>query len=75
MWRVIIQCSAEAWRSHATAFNAMAAKYAGTPIASKKMQDDERRLMEYQLEHVSDAEEFVEECMTLDGFTAIFEAF
>lgn len=74
MWRVIIQCSAESWRNHATAFKAIAAKYAGTPISSKKMQGDERRLMEYQLESVSDAEEFMEESMTLDGFTATFEA-
>jgi hypothetical protein len=74
MWRVIIQCSAESWRNHATAFNAIAAKYPGTPIASKKMKGDESRIMEYQLESVSDAEDFIEECMTLDGFTAAFEA-
>lgn len=74
MWRVIIQCSAEGWRNHATAFNAIAAKYSDTPIASKKMKDDERRIMEYQIENVNDAEEFVEECMTLDGFTATFES-
>lgn len=74
MWRVIIQCSAESWRNHATAFKAIAAKYPGTPIASKKMKDDERRIMEYQLENVSDAEEFMEECLTLDGFIATFEA-
>jgi hypothetical protein len=30
--------------------------------------------MEYQLENVNDTEEFVEECMTLDGFTAMFES-
>lgn len=74
MWRVIIQCSAESWRNHATTFNAIATKYAGTPIASKKMKDDERRIMEYQVENVNDAEEFMAECMTLDGFTAIFES-
>lgn len=74
MWRVIIQCSAESWRNHAIAFNAIAAKYPATPSASKKMQGDERRIMEYQLENVSDTEEFMEECMTLDGFTATFEA-
>jgi hypothetical protein len=38
------------------------------------MKDDERRIMEYQLENVSDAEEFVEECLALDGFIATFEA-
>ena len=74
MWRVIIQCSAEDWRNQATVFNAIAAKYPGTPISSKKMKGDERRLMEYQIETVNDAEEFVEECMTLNGFTATFEA-
>lgn len=74
MWRVIIQCSAESWRNHATDFNAIAAKHSGMPIASKKMKEDERRIMEYQIEAVSDAEEFVEDCMTLDGFTATFEA-
>ena len=30
--------------------------------------------MEYQLEHVSDAEEFTEECLKIGGFTAIFES-
>ncbi len=74
MWRVIIQCSADSWRTHATTFNAIAAKYTGTPVASKKMQGDERRLMEYQLENVNDAEEFMAECMTLSGFQATFEA-
>jgi hypothetical protein len=74
MWRVIIQCSAESWRNDATAFNAIAANYPGIPIASKKMKEDDRRIMEYQLEQVSDAEDFVEACSALDGFTATFEA-
>lgn len=74
MWRVIIQCSAESWRTYAKAFNAIADKYPGTPIGSKKMKDDERRIMEYQFENVSDVEDFMEECMTLDGFTATFES-
>lgn len=74
MWRVIIQCSAESWRNHATAFNAIVAKYAATVLASKKMKDDGRRIMEYQLDSVSDVEELIEECTTLDGFTATFEA-
>lgn len=74
MWRVIIQCSAESWRNNATAFNAIAAKYPATVLASKKMKDDERRVMEYQLENIGEVEEFMEECMTLDGFTATFEA-
>ncbi|MBE9179486.1 hypothetical protein IQ268_13025 [Oculatella sp. LEGE 06141] len=74
MWRVIIQCSADSWRHHAKAFNAIATQYAGTPLASKKMKDDERRIMEYQVENVSDAEDFMEACMTLDGFMATFES-
>lgn len=74
MWRVIIQCSAEGWRKYATAFNAIAAKYPGTPISSKKMKDDERRIMEYQLENVNDAEDFVAECLTLENFKATFES-
>lgn len=74
MWRVMIQCSAESWSKHATAFNAIAAKYAGIPIASKKMKDDQRRIMEYQIENVNDAEEFIAECISLDGFSATFEA-
>lgn len=74
MWRVIVHCSAESWRDHATAFKAIAEKYANVPLASKKMKDDERRIMEYQIEDVSEAEEFVEECLTLNGFSATFEA-
>ncbi|HHP7245892.1 MAG TPA: hypothetical protein ACFE0H_14530 [Elainellaceae cyanobacterium] len=74
MWRVIIQCSAESWRNHAKMFNAVAENYAAVPISSKKMKDDERRLMEYQVDSVNEAEEFVEECLTLEGFTATFEA-
>lgn len=74
MWRVIIQCTAESWRNNATAFNTIAAKYPSNLIGSKKMKNDERRIMEYQLENVSDAEEFMEECIILDGFTATFEA-
>jgi hypothetical protein len=74
MWRVIIGCSAESWRKLAPEFNAIAKNYASMPIASKKMKDDERRIMEYQIENVSDAEDFVEACMTLEGFTASFES-
>jgi hypothetical protein len=74
MWRVTINCSAESWGSQGTAFKAIAEKYQGQPISSKKMKDDERRIMEYQIEDVSDAEEFVAACMTLSGFTAFFEA-
>lgn len=74
MWRVIIQCSAESWRNGATAFNEIVAKYPATPKVSQKMGGDERRIMEYHLENVSDTEEFMEECITLNGFTATFEA-
>jgi hypothetical protein len=74
MWRVIIQCSAASWSANATAFKAIAAKYPGEAIASKKMKGDERRIMEYQLEDVSDAEDFVADCLALDGFMAEFEA-
>ncbi|MGJ3251870.1 MAG: hypothetical protein ACFE0J_12160 [Elainellaceae cyanobacterium] len=74
MWRVIIQCSAESWRNHAKTFNSIAENCAALPISSKKMKDDERRLMEYQVDSVNEAEEFVEECLTLEGFTATFEA-
>jgi hypothetical protein len=38
------------------------------------MKGDERRAMEYRLENVGDAEDFVAECMTLEGFLAMFEA-
>lgn len=74
MWKVTIQCSDDSWRIQANAFKAIAAKYPGTLISSKKMPGDDRRIMSYQLENVSDAEEFTEECLTLDGFTAMFES-
>jgi hypothetical protein len=74
MWRVIIQCSAESWHNDATNFKAIVAKYPVTILASKKMKSDESRIMEYQLENVSDVEELIEECTTLNGFSATFEA-
>jgi hypothetical protein len=74
MWRVTINCSAESWGLHSTAFKVIAEKYPGKPLSSKKMQDDQRRSMEYQIEDVSEAEEFMEECQTLSGFTASFES-
>jgi hypothetical protein len=74
MWRITINCSADDWRIHGTVFKEIAAKYPTTLLSSKKMHGDDRRIMEYQLEHVSDAEEFTEECLTLQGFTAIFES-
>ncbi len=74
MWRVTINCSAESWGLHSTAFKAIAEKYQGKPLSSKKMKDDERRIMEYQIEDVSEAEDFMAECLTLSGFTAFFES-
>ncbi|HLO47631.1 MAG TPA: hypothetical protein VK211_04300 [Kamptonema sp.] len=74
MWLLIIKCSAASWDFHSQAFKAIAAKYPGTPVSSKKMRGDGDRIMEYQLENVNDAEEFMEECLTLDGFTATFES-
>lgn len=38
------------------------------------MHGDDRRIMEYQIENVSDAEDFTEACLTIPGFTAIFES-
>jgi hypothetical protein len=74
MWKVTIQCSDDSWRIQANSFKAIAEKYPSTLISSKKMPGDDRRIMSYQLEEVSDAEEFTEECLTLDGFTAMFES-
>lgn len=74
MWRVTIQCSDDNWHIHATAFKTIAEKYPGTLLSSKKMPGDDRRIMSYQLEDVSDAEEFTEECQSLAGFTAMFES-
>lgn len=74
MWLVTIYCSAESWRKDASAFNAIVAKYAAKPLSTKKMKDDERRVMTFELDDVSDAEALQEECMTLDGFIAQFES-
>ncbi|WP_373543712.1 hypothetical protein [Chamaesiphon sp.] len=74
MWRVKIDCSAEDWGINSKIFKDMAAKYPGTLLSSKKMYGDDRRIMEYQIEDVSDADEFTEECLTIPGFTAMFES-
>jgi hypothetical protein len=74
MWRVTINCSAEDWRIQGTAFKELATKYPASLLSSKKMHGDERRIMEYQIENVSDAEDFTEECLKIPGFTAIFES-
>lgn len=74
MWRVIVNCSADSWRTQAKAFNEILAKYSAKPLSSKKMQGDERRIMEFQIDDVSEAESFQDECLTLEGFTAQFES-
>lgn len=74
MWRVIISCSADSWKLYASEFLQIADKYPGVPISSKKMRSDGERIMEYQVEDVSDAESFQEDCLSLPGFTATFEA-
>ncbi len=74
MWQVTIQCSENSWRVHGADFKAIAAKYPSTLLSSRKMPGDERRVMSYQIEDVNDAEEFTDECLTLDGFMAMFES-
>jgi hypothetical protein len=74
MWRVAIRCSGEDWALQGVAFKAIAEKYNGNLISSKKMKGDEQRIMEYQIEDVSDAEDFVAEAMTIPGFAAFFES-
>ena len=74
MWLVTIQCSDDSWRIHGKTFKALAEKYPASLISSKKMPGDDRRIMTYKLEEVSDAEEFTDECQSLAGFTALFES-
>jgi hypothetical protein len=74
MWRVIINCSAEGWTQQNKEFLAIAARYPDLSLSTKKMKDDERRIMDGQLEDVDDAETFVAACMELEGFSATFEA-
>jgi hypothetical protein len=74
MWRVTIQCSDESWKVQGVAFKALAEKYPSTLLSSKKMPGDNRRVMAYQIEDVSDAEDFTEDCLKLAGFTAMFES-
>lgn len=73
MWRVNITCSGEAWKRYAVDFKAMANKYQGELIGSKKM-PDETRIMSYKIEDVSDAEAFQEDCTKFTGFTSDFES-
>ena len=74
MWRVTINCSAEDWKINGTAFKDLATKYPTTLLSSKKMHGDDRRIMEYQIEDVNDADEFTDECLKLAGFAAVFES-
>ncbi len=78
MWLVSIFCSAEAWRIHAKAFNALlgtyAARTAAKTLTTKKMREDESRIMQFQFEDVSEAEAFIDECSTLEGFQGVFES-
>jgi hypothetical protein len=74
MWRVTIQCSDDSWRVQGAAFKLIADKYPATLLSSKKMPGDDRRIMSYQIEDVSDAEAFAEECSGMDGLMAVFES-
>jgi len=73
MWLLTIACSADAWKRYSTDFKAMADKYQGICISSKKMPDG-KRFMEYKIENVGDAEAFQDECQNFEGFTAQFES-
>lgn len=73
MWLVNITCSNDAWKRYATEFTAIADKYQGTCVSSKKMPDG-TRLMQFKIEDVSDAEAFQGDCASFAGFTADFES-
>lgn len=73
MWLVNITCSEEAWKRNAIEFKAIAQKYQGEVITSKKTPDG-TRIMAYKLEDVSDAESFQEECANFPGFASDFES-
>ena len=74
MWKVIIQCSADSWKTSSTAFKSIVEQYPLELLSSKKLKGDESRVMEYQIENVSEAEDFIAECMALQGFTGNFES-
>jgi hypothetical protein len=74
MWLVSIFCSAEGWRLQAKAFNALLANYPAKALTTKKMRDDESRIMQFQFEDVSEAEAFIDDCAQLEGFSGQFEA-
>jgi hypothetical protein len=73
MWQVNVNCSAEDWKISGAEFKALADKYQGSCITSKKLPDGQR-IMVYKIEDVSDAEAFTEECQKFSGFTAYFES-
>ncbi|MBD2567306.1 hypothetical protein [Anabaena lutea] len=73
MWRVNITCDGEAWKLYGVDFKAIAAKYQGELIGSKKMPNG-IRIMSYKIEDVSEAEAFQEECAEFAGFTSDFES-
>jgi hypothetical protein len=73
MWKVNITCSGDAWKHYGTEFKALADKYHGDCISSKKMPDG-TRIMAYKIEDVNDAEEFQENCASFTGFTTDFES-
>ena len=74
MWLITVQCSDDSWKIHGKTFKSIAEKYPVSLISSKKMPGNDRRIMTYKLEDVSDAEEFTDECQGLEGFTAMFES-
>ncbi|MBD2727677.1 hypothetical protein H6G96_15420 [Nostoc sp. FACHB-892] len=73
MWQVNITCSDDAWKQHGTEFKAIAEKYQGELISSKKKPDG-TRIMSYKIEDVNDAEAFQEDCASFAGFTTYFES-
>jgi hypothetical protein len=73
MWLVNVTCSNDAWKRCAVEFKTMTDKYQGDCISSKRMPDG-RRIMEYKIEDVNDAEAFQDECASLAEFTAYFES-
>ncbi|MBC6435024.1 hypothetical protein FM036_34250 [Nostoc sp. HG1] len=73
MWQVNITCSGNAWKRYSLEFKAIAEKYQGKLIGSKKMPDG-TRIMSYKIEDVSDAEAFQEDCANFAGFTTDFES-
>ncbi len=74
MWRVNIQCNAEAWKQFGANFKALTENYSAELIASKKMSDG-TRLMAYKFENIDEVETFQEDCCQFLGFTTDFESF